>query len=85
MGNLPNRVPFRALTDPLAAGHGYRVVVQNFVGDVDPGSNRLANRQQSAMKVSAIAQIGKNMRVGGERLLADPGHALTAHLRETHG
>ena len=76
---------FRAFANLLAASHGDGVVVQDFVGDVYASSNRLANGQQAAVKVSAVAQIGKDVGIGCKRLLADPRHALAAHLREPHG
>ena len=69
----------------LPARHGHGVVVQNFVGDVHAGGNALAHGQHAAVKVSAVTQVGKHVRVGGEGLLTDPGHALAAHLCETHG
>ena len=83
--DLDHAVSLGALPHLLAAGHGHGVVVQNFVGDVHARRNRLAHRQQTAMEVRAIAQIGKNMRVVHKRLLADPGHALAAHLGKAGG
>ena len=77
--------PSGALTHALATGHGDGVVVEHLVGDVDPGGNALANGQQAAVEVGAVAQVGKHMGVGGERLLPDPGHALAAHLAEGAG
>ena len=85
LGNLHHRMAFRAFANLLAASHGDGVVVQDFVGDVHTCRNRLANGQQAAVKVSAVTQIGKDVGIGGERLLANPRHALTAHLREPHG
>ena len=83
--DLQHRMAFGALTDRLSAGHGDRVVVEDLVGDVDARRDGLADRQQAAVKVRAIAQVGEDVLVGGERLLADPGHALAAHLREADG
>ena len=83
--DLQHRMAFGPLTDLLAARHGDGVVVQNFVGDVHTCRYRLANRQQPAVKVGAVAQVGEHMRVGGERRLADPADAFAAHLRERAG
>ena len=83
--NLNHTVPLGTLAHGLAAGHGNGVVVQNFVGDVDTRCHALAHRQQAAVEVSAVADVGKNMLVVAERLLADPRHALAAHLGEAHG
>ena len=69
----------------LPTGHGHRVVVQNFVSDVDPSGNALAHRQHAAVKVSAVANVGKHVGVVAERLLAHPGHALTTHLGKACG
>ena len=84
-GDLQHAVTLGPLAHLLAAGHGYRVVVQNFVGDVHASGNALANGQNAAVKISAIAQVGKNMVFVAERLLACPWHAFTAHLREADG
>ena len=85
LGNLPNRMPFRPLANLLAACHGHGVVVQNLVGDVHACSNRLANRQQAAVEVGAVTEVGKHVCVRGKRLLAHPRHALTTHLGKAHG
>ena len=37
------------------------------------------------MKIRAVAQVGEDVRLVGERRLADPGHALAAHLGEGRG
>ena len=84
LGNLHHGMAFRALPHLLAAGHGDGVVVENFVGDVDPRSNALAHRQHAAVEVGAIAQVGEHVLVVAERLLPHPGHAFAAHLREAH-
>ena len=84
-GDLQHAVALGPLAHGLAAGHGHRVVVQNFVGDVHASRNALANRQNAAVKISAIAQVGKNMVLVAERLLAGPWHAFAAHLREANG
>ena len=83
--DLRYRMTLGPLAHLLPARHGHGVVVQNFVGDVHAGGNALAHGQHAAVKVSAVTQVGKNVRVRGEGLLADPGHALAAHLCETHG
>ena len=83
--DLHHAVSFCALTNRLPARHGHRVVVQNFVGDVHASRDRLAHRQDAAVEIGAVAQIGKDMAVVGKRLLPDPGRALAAHLREARG
>ena len=70
--------------DRLTTSHRDSVVEENFVGDVDLGRNRGANRQQAGVVVSAVAEIGKNMFGLGEGLNTNPRHALPAHLRERH-
>ena len=82
VGNLNHRMPLGALADLLPARHGHGIVIEHFVGDVHARRNRLANREQAAVEIRAIAEIGENMRVVDERLLADPRHAFAAHLRE---
>src|SRR5579862_611324 len=71
--------------DRLAAGHGDRVVVENFVGDVDAGGGSGADRRQAAMRVSAVAEILENVALGGERRLADPVDAFAAHMGQRGG
>ena len=85
LGNLQHRVAFGSLTDGLAAGHRDRVVVQNFVSDVHPRRDALADRQQAAVEVGAVAQVREDVLVGREGLLADPWHTFTAHLGEANG
>ncbi len=71
---------FGPFTDRLAAGHRHRVVVEQLVGDVDAGGDALADRQDAAVEVGAVAEVGEDVRLLRERCLADPGHALAAHL-----
>ena len=83
--NLHHAVTFRALADLLAAGHGHGVVVQNFVGDVDACRNGLAHRQQTAVEIGAVAQVGEHVLVMHKGLLAHPGDSLAPHLGKAHG
>ena len=69
----------------LAAGHSHRVVVEDLVGDVDPGGDGGPDGQQPGMKISAIAHVLKDMARVGERRLSDPGGAFPAHLGEGVG
>ena len=64
----------------LPARHRHRVVEQDLVGDVGLGRNRGADRQQSRMEVSAIADVLEHVLATRERRLADPRHALGPHL-----
>ena len=82
LGDLQHRVAFGPLANPLPAGHGDGVVVQDFVGDVDASGNALAYRQQATMKVSAVTDVGEHVLVMAKGLLAHPRHALAAHLGE---
>jgi hypothetical protein len=70
--DLHHAVAFGPLTHLLAAGHGDRIVVQDLVGDVHTRRDALAHRQQAAVEVGAVAQVGKNVLVGGERLPGPP-------------
>ena len=85
LGDLDHAVALGPLAHLLAAGHGHRVVVQNLVGNVHARCNRLAHRQQAAVEIGAVTQVGEYVLVVGKGLLADPGHALTAHLGEARG
>ena len=71
--------------DRLAAGHRDRVVVEDLVGDVDAGGDRLADRERAGMEVRAVAEVLEHVRRFGERRLARPGHAFAAHVREGVG
>ncbi len=66
----------------LPARHRHGVVEQNLVGGIHPGGDGLANGEQPRVVIGAVAQIDEHMLVGGERRLADPSHALAAHLAE---
>ena len=83
--DLQHRVALGPLAHALAARHGHGVVVQQLVGDVHAGRDALAYRQQAAVEVGAVAQVGEDMGVLGEGRLAHPGHALATHLREGAG
>ena len=80
--DLRHRVTLRTLTHLLSACHGNRVVIQNLVGDVDARRDAHPYGQQSAMKVSPIAQVGKHVLVCAEGLLPDPRNTLAPHLGE---
>jgi hypothetical protein len=49
------------------------------------GGDRLANRQQAGVEVGAVAEVGEDVLLVGERRLADPGHAFAAHVGEGRG
>jgi hypothetical protein len=84
-GDLHYAVAFRSFTHGLAARHGDGVVVQNLIGDVYTRSHALANRQNATVEVGAVANVGKDVLVGAEGLLAAPWYALTTHLGEARG
>ena len=69
----------------LPAGHRDRVVVENFVGDVDLGRDGLADRERAGMEIRAVAEVLKHMLRVRERRLPAPGRAFAAHLRERIG
>ncbi|MBA7466074.1 hypothetical protein ES707_01247 [subsurface metagenome] len=71
--------------DVLAAGHRGRVVIEQLVGDVGAGGDRLADRQRAGMEIGAVAEIGEDMLFLGEGRHAHPRHALAAHMREGLG
>ena len=83
--DLQHRVAFRPLSHTLPARHGHSIVVKQLVGNVDARRNALADRQQPAVKVGAITQVGKHVRLFGERCLAHPADPFAAHLRESAG
>jgi hypothetical protein len=66
--------------DRLTAGHGDGVVVEDLVGDVDPGGDGRAYRQNAGMIVGPVAQVGEDVLGRREGRLADPRDALTAHV-----
>ena len=76
---------FSSLTHALPTGHGDSIVVQNFVGDVDASRNALPDGQDTAVKIGAIANVGKHMFFVAEMLLPNPWCAFTTHLRKAHG
>ena len=78
--NLQSGVPLRALTNRLTTCHSDSIVIQNFVSDVDACCHALAHRQDTAMEIGAVADVGKNMLVVDKRLLADPWRSFAAHL-----
>src|SRR5690606_6991296 len=80
--DLHHAVAFGTLAHLLATGHGHGVVVEDLVGDVDAGGNALADRQDAAVEIGAVTDVGEHVLVGAEGLLAHPGHAFAAHLRE---
>ena len=45
--------------DRLAPCHRHRFVVQNLVGDVDPGGDGCADRQHAGVKIGAVTEILK--------------------------
>ena len=69
----------------LAAGHGDRVIEQDFKGDRCFGGHRLADGEQARVEIGAITQILEGVATFGERLQADPIGALTAHLDDATG
>ena len=81
-GELDHR---RAALGRLAAGHGDGVVEQQLVSHRRLGRDRLADREQARVLVSAVAHVGEHVRQLHERREADPGYAFAAHLTECAG
>jgi len=71
--------------DVLAAGHGHGRVVEDLEGDVGAARDAGPDRQGSRVAERAVAQVLDDVRLGDERLEADPGHALGAHRRRRQG
>src|SRR5690606_16902610 len=69
----------------LAAGHRHRVVVEDLVGDVDAGRDRLPDRQRAGVEVGAVAEVLEHVRRLRERRLPGPGDAFAAHVGEGVG
>ncbi|MNI03962.1 hypothetical protein D3C73_568750 [compost metagenome] len=69
----------------LPAGHRHRVVVEDLVGDVDAGRDRLADRQRSAVEIGAVAQVLEHVLGIGEGGLPGPRHAFATHVGEGVG
>ena len=69
----------------LSASHRHRIVVEQFVSDVDLGGDRLSDRQQAGMKVSTVTKISENVLGFGECRLPHPCHALATHVRKRCG
>ena len=66
--------------DRLAAGHGHRVVVQDFIGDVHLGRDGGTHGEIARVEIGAVAQVLEHVRHFRERCLADPGRAFAAHV-----
>lgn len=64
--DLQHRMAFGPLAHALTARHGYGVVVEHLVGDVGAGRDALADGQQPAVEIGAVAQIGEDMGLCGE-------------------
>ena len=64
----------------LPARHGYGIVVEDLVGNVDAGCQSLPYRQQTGMEIGTVSQVLKNMFGLGEWRLPDPGNTFTTHL-----
>jgi hypothetical protein len=66
----------------LAAGHGDGGVDQDLVGHRRACGDGGADGERAAMGIGAVAHVGEDVLRLGEVLLADPGHALAAHVGE---
>ncbi|MDT4815802.1 hypothetical protein FQZ97_488390 [compost metagenome] len=82
---LAELVDAQFAVDGLPAGHGHGVVVEDLVGDVDPGGDGGAQGQLAGVEVGAVTEVLEDVRRIGEGRLADPGRALPAHLGEGVG
>ena len=71
--------------DRLAAGHRNEAVIEDLVGDRHVGRDRLTDRERAGMGVSAVAEIGEDVALGGEGLLPEPHRSLAAHMRGAVG
>ena len=75
----------QSAVDRLAAGHCHRIVVQNFIGDIDLRRDRLTDSQRAGMKIGAVAEILEHVLGFGERRLPAPGRTFATHLGEGLG
>ena len=69
----------------LAPGHGHRPVVEDLVGEVDPGGHRGPHGQAARVEQGAVAQVLEQVGPVGEGGPADPGGPLAAHLVDGEG
>ncbi len=74
-----------ALLDRLAASHGHRIVIQDFVGNIGFGGHRGANSQNARVGVSTVTHVLEHVR--GVYKVTDTGPAGTfvAHGQKLHG
>ena len=71
--------------DRLPAGHGYRVVEQNFIGDAGLGRHSLPDGEVARVVVGAVAQVLEHMGCAREARVRDPVHAFATHLDQAGG
>ncbi len=71
--------------DVLAAGHRGRVVIEDLVGDVGAGGDRLADREAAGVKIRAVAEVGEDVFFVGEGRNTHPWHTLAAHMSKSFG
>jgi hypothetical protein len=69
----------------LAAGHRHGVVVEHLVGDACAGRDGLADRQQPAVEVGAVAEVLEHVWRTREARRGHPVDALGAHLDQARG
>ena len=69
----------------LSAGHGYRFVKEDFVGDGVARGDRSTDGQYARVKIGAITEVLKYMIRIGKRGLSYPGCALSSHLGKRAG
>ena len=82
---LNHGVALSSLSNGLPARHRDRIVVENFVSDIDPCGHALTNGYCATVKVRAVAHIGKDVLFFDKRLLSNPRCSLTPHLRKSSG
>src|SRR5208282_2237288 len=63
----------------------YGVVVQDLVGDVDAGGDRLAQREYSRVEVGTVTEILEDVRAARKPGLCGPVDSLAAHLNQSGG
>ncbi len=66
----------------LGTGHRDRGVVQQLVGDVDPGGHAGLDRQLPGVEIGSVTDVLEDVLDVGERGLADPLCAFATHLRQ---
>ena len=64
----------------LAARHGHRIVIEQFIGNAGAHGQGATDGQGPGVVIRAVAQIHEHMLFAGERRGARPGQPLAPHM-----